>query len=107
MSARYAPVGWNRSKIVYDAVVLGAVAFYLHAYLHLGQAGRPHGSALDMQSLAIRAWGSCALVLLTVAIAIGPLARLDRRFLPLLYNRRHLGVITAVVAAGHAMQALG
>jgi nitrite reductase/ring-hydroxylating ferredoxin subunit/DMSO/TMAO reductase YedYZ heme-binding membrane subunit len=107
MSARYAPVGWNRAKLVYDAVALGAIGLYLHAYLRLGQAGLPQGAALDGQSLAIRAWGSCALLLLTLALAIGPLARLDRRFLPLLYNRRHLGVITAVVAAGHAMQALG
>jgi len=32
-------------------------------------------------------------------LAIGPLARLDRRFLPLLYNRRHLDVAGFLVAA--------
>ena len=36
-------------------------------------------------------------------LAIGPLARLDRRFLPLLYNRRHLGVTMFIVALGHAV----
>jgi nitrite reductase/ring-hydroxylating ferredoxin subunit/DMSO/TMAO reductase YedYZ heme-binding membrane subunit len=37
-----------------------------------------------------------------VILCIGPLARLDRRFLPLLYNRRHFGVVTAFVALSHA-----
>ena len=32
--------------------------------------------------------------MLTIILSIGPLARLDRRFLPLLYNRRHFGVLT-------------
>ena len=44
------------------------------------------------------AFGSCAFVMLTVILSIGPLARLDRRFLPLLYNRRHFGVLTFVIA---------
>jgi len=30
--------------------------------------------------------------LLHIILSIGPLCRLDSRFLPLLYNRRHLGV---------------
>ncbi len=107
MSARHAPVGWNRAKLVYDAVALGATVLYLQAYMGWGHAARLAATPLDQQSLAIRAWGSCAFLLLTVALAIGPLARLDRRFLPLLYNRRHLGVITATVATGHALAVLG
>ena len=39
-----------------------------------------------------RASAPRALLLLHVILCIGPLCRLDRRFLPLLYNRRHLGV---------------
>ena len=39
--------------------------------------------------------------MLTVILAIGPLARLDRRALPLLYNRRHFGVLTFLVALTH------
>jgi nitrite reductase/ring-hydroxylating ferredoxin subunit/DMSO/TMAO reductase YedYZ heme-binding membrane subunit len=50
----------------------------------------------------IRAFGSCAFLMLTAILSIGPLARLDRRFLPLLYNRRHFGVLTFFVAALHA-----
>lgn len=107
MSVRYVPVGWNRTKIAYDLAVVAAVAIYLAAYLWFGAAGRAPEAALDPQTQAIRAWGSCAFLLLSVTLAIGPLARLDRRFLPLLYNRRHLGVITATVATGHALQVLG
>ena len=40
--------------------------------------------------------------MLTIILSIGPLARLDRRFLPLLYNRRHFGVLTFFVALLHA-----
>src|SRR5204863_719640 len=54
-----------------------------------------------------RAFGACAYVMLHVVLCIGPLARLDRRFLPLLYNRRHLGVLTFVVALTHGMLAVG
>ena len=49
-----------------------------------------------------RAFGSCAFLMLSTILAIGPLARIDRRFLPLLYNRRHFGVMTAFVALTHA-----
>jgi nitrite reductase/ring-hydroxylating ferredoxin subunit len=38
-----------------------------------------------------------------VILSIGPLARLDPRFLPLLYNRRHLGVTMFVLALAHAV----
>jgi nitrite reductase/ring-hydroxylating ferredoxin subunit/DMSO/TMAO reductase YedYZ heme-binding membrane subunit len=52
------------------------------------------------------AFGTCAFLLLTLILCIGPLARLDRRFLPLLYNRRHFGVLTCAVALTHASAAL-
>jgi nitrite reductase/ring-hydroxylating ferredoxin subunit/DMSO/TMAO reductase YedYZ heme-binding membrane subunit len=51
--------------------------------------------------IGIDAFGSCAFLMLTIILAIGPLTRLDRRFLPLLYNRRHFGVLTFLVAATH------
>ena len=51
--------------------------------------------------IGIRAFGTCAFVMLTAILWIGPLARLDRRFLPLLYNRRHFGVLTFLVALVH------
>jgi DMSO/TMAO reductase YedYZ heme-binding membrane subunit len=39
--------------------------------------------------------------MLTVILSIGPLTRLDRRFLPLLYDRRHLGVLTFLIVCVH------
>ena len=99
MSHGYVPVGWTTSKKLYDAVLLLGVGMYLAAFVHFG--------AGDDQALRIKALGSCAFVLLTLVLAIGPLARLDKRFLPLLYNRRHAGVITCALAAGHAVAVLG
>jgi nitrite reductase/ring-hydroxylating ferredoxin subunit/DMSO/TMAO reductase YedYZ heme-binding membrane subunit len=107
MSHRYLPVGWTRSKLVYDAVLLGAVAAYILGYMQVGPALQSVTLPLDGARLGMQAYGSCALLLLTFALCIGPLARLDPRFLPLLYNRRHLGVITFAVALGHALQVLG
>jgi nitrite reductase/ring-hydroxylating ferredoxin subunit/DMSO/TMAO reductase YedYZ heme-binding membrane subunit len=107
MSARHVPVGWTRAKLAYDAVLLGAVALYILAYMRLGPMLQQVTQPLDGSRLGMQAYGSCAFLLLTVALCIGPLARLDRRFLPLLYNRRHLGVVTFGVALGHAFQVLG
>jgi nitrite reductase/ring-hydroxylating ferredoxin subunit/DMSO/TMAO reductase YedYZ heme-binding membrane subunit len=36
-----------------------------------------------------------------VILCIGPLCRLDKRFLPILYNRRHLGVTMFLLALAH------
>lgn len=107
MSVHYKAIGWTRSKVIYDAVLLAGIALYLFGFFYAANALRPAQTALDAQSLDIRAYGSCAFLLLTLVLAIGPLARLDRRFLPLLYNRRHFGVITCVVAAIHLYSVLG
>lgn len=106
MSVSYRPVGWTRSKIIYDAVLIAGIGIYLAAFMRFAPKARPAGTLLDDQSLAIKAYGTCAFLLLTLVLMIGPLARLDARFLPLLYNRRHFGVITCTVAAAHAMAVL-
>jgi nitrite reductase/ring-hydroxylating ferredoxin subunit/DMSO/TMAO reductase YedYZ heme-binding membrane subunit len=106
VSARYLPVGWTRTKLAYDAVLVAAIALYILAYTRLAPMLGDPGRSLDEPTLLMRAQGSCAFLLLTAALAIGPLARLDRRFLPLLYNRRHLGVLTCVVAVSHVISVL-
>ncbi|MDH4439246.1 MAG: ferric reductase-like transmembrane domain-containing protein [Rhizobium sp.] len=103
MSTAYKPVGWNRNKLIYDAILLCGVVAYILLYLKLAPSLSPSVRAVDMPILRMRAFGSLAFLLLTVVLAIGPLARLDPRFLPLLYNRRHFGVMTAAVAFTHAM----
>ncbi len=105
MSVTYVPVQWNRNKWVYDAVLLAVIAIYIAVFLRLGtpEVTRP----IDGAILRMRAFGTCAFFLLTAILCIGPLARLDRRFLPLLYNRRHFGVLTAAVAWTHATYVYG
>jgi nitrite reductase/ring-hydroxylating ferredoxin subunit/DMSO/TMAO reductase YedYZ heme-binding membrane subunit len=102
----YKAVTWNRNKLIYDAVAIAAVVVYLQIYVHFGAMPGRDGIAPDSATLSMKAFGSCAFLLLSGVLAIGPLARLDRRFLPLLYNRRHLGVLTCTVAAGHASSVL-
>jgi nitrite reductase/ring-hydroxylating ferredoxin subunit/DMSO/TMAO reductase YedYZ heme-binding membrane subunit len=99
VSVRYQAVLWNRQKRIYDAVLAAGVAAYLAAFVGVARALHPHATA---ETLVIRAFGTAAFVLLHVILSIGPLARLDARFLPLLYNRRHLGVTMFLLAAAHA-----
>ncbi len=106
MSVRYIPVTWTRSKMLYDAVLVAGVVLFLWAFDTAAQRAGALTVPTDYGSLVIRVYGSCAFVLLTLVLAIGPLARLDRRFLPLLYNRRHFGVVTCVVAVTHAYTVL-
>lgn len=101
MSVSYVAVQWSRHKRVYDAVIAAAILIYLSLFIGIGKTLYSGGRTISDEILVIRALGSCAFVLLHVILCIGPLARLDRRFLPLLYNRRHLGVATFVVALAH------
>lgn len=103
MSVAYTPVQWTRAKWVYDAVLVAFVVTYVALFLTLGQAAAPQTRPVDGAILNARALGTCAFFMLSAILAIGPAARLDRRFLPLLYNRRHFGVLTAFVALGHVM----
>jgi nitrite reductase/ring-hydroxylating ferredoxin subunit len=106
MSHSYKPVQWNRNKLIYDAFLITGVVAYLLLFIHLAPLLSRSVASVNAPIFRMRAFGSCAFLLLTIVLAIGPLARIDRRFLPLLYNRRHFGVITAVVATTHAMQVL-
>jgi len=98
MSVSYQAIGWNRTKKIYDAVLVGGLALYLGVFVGAGALVHPNATA---ETLLIRGLGTAALLLLHVILAIGPLCRLDRRFLPLLYNRRHLGVTMFVLALAH------
>jgi len=107
MSVKYIPVQWSKNKYVYDAVLLVCVAAYILIFLRLGAPAARTTLPVDEQILRMRAFGTCAFLMLTVILCIGPLARLDRRLLPLLYNRRHFGVLTSIVALNHAMYVFG
>jgi nitrite reductase/ring-hydroxylating ferredoxin subunit/DMSO/TMAO reductase YedYZ heme-binding membrane subunit len=107
MSVKYVPVQWNKNKWLYDAVLIALVVAYIIIFIRIGTPAADLDRALNNATLRMRAFGTCALWMLTVILCIGPLARLDKRFLPVLYNRRHFGVLTSLVAFTHATYVLG
>lgn len=107
MSTTYVTVQWSRKKIIYDAVILVGVLAYVALYKVVTGAVLTGAEAVTGAILEMRAWGSCAFLMISFILMIGPLARLDRRFLPILYNRRHLGVALFFVALMHAKSVTG
>lgn len=105
MSTSYTTVQWNRHKRVYDTVLVGGIAAYLVAFIGVSVVIRGNAGP-DPMVLLIRAMGTCGLVMLHLVLCIGPLCRLDRRFLPFLYNRRHFGVATFLVGTVHTVLVL-
>jgi len=99
MSHNFIPVQWNKQKINYDLILIVGVVAFLACFIGFGLKT----NSADLAILIIRGLGTCAIVLLHLILAIGPLARLSDRFKPLLYNRRHFGVIMALIALGHAV----
>jgi nitrite reductase/ring-hydroxylating ferredoxin subunit/DMSO/TMAO reductase YedYZ heme-binding membrane subunit len=98
MSVQYHAIGWNRQKRIYDGIVAGSVLVYLGLFVGVGSLVHPNATA---ETLLIRGFGTGAFLLLNVILSIGPLCRLNRRFHPLLYNRRHLGVTMFLLALVH------
>lgn len=100
MSSSYRGVLWNRQKRIYDAVLWSIIILYIALFAFLNYRFDPK---ITPETLFIRSTGTLALLMLHVILSIGPLARIDKRFLILLYNRRHLGVSMFVVAALHGI----
>ena len=100
MSVAYKSIQWNRQKLIYDAILLGTVGLYIYIFLTVASKT---GTSLDFRGIRIRAYGSAAFILLNVILSIGPLTRLDKRFYPLLFNRRHMGVTMFFLALIHAI----
>ncbi len=100
MSVNYAGILWNRQKRIYDIILFVFVLSYLGLYIGFSSI---YNSELTAETLIIRATATLALLLLHIILIIGPLARLNTRFLPLLYNRRHLGVTMFLIALIHGI----
>ena len=103
MAIAYQAVQWNRQKRIYDTVLAVGVGSYLAMFI--GVTKLLHPEVTD-EILLMRATASAAFILLHVILCVGPLCRLNRRFLPLLYNRRHAGVTMASLALIHAALAV-
>ena len=100
MSASYGSVGWNRTKKLYDAAIAAGLAGYLMLFVGVGSVAHPDAT---IETLTIRALATAAFLMLHLILTIGPLCRLSPKLLPLLYNRRHLGVTMFLVALAHAV----
>lgn len=98
MAHSYQAIGWNPAKRRYDRALVAGILLGLVAFGGTTAALEPDATA---ETLLIRSFGLVAFVLLHVILSIGPLCRLDSRFLPLLYNRRHLGVAMFFCALAH------
>ena len=98
MGVEYVSVQWNRQKRIYDLVLLSTVGLFLAGFAAVSKIFYPF---VTDEIVLIRAFGSASFILLHVILMIGPLCRLNRRFLPLLYNRRHAGVTMCLLALVH------
>src|SRR5882757_11087891 len=99
MGVQYTSVQWNRQKKFYDFTLVGGVAAFLVVFAMLTKILFPF---ITDEILIIRTFGTAAFFLLHVILCIGPLCRLNPKFLPLLYNRRHAGVTMFLLALIHA-----
>jgi nitrite reductase/ring-hydroxylating ferredoxin subunit/DMSO/TMAO reductase YedYZ heme-binding membrane subunit len=100
MSVGYAAVGWNRQKKLYDWLIFGFCMLYLLVFVMLTAFFNP---GYTFETVLIRSTSTLAVLLLHIILSIGPLARINKKFLPLLYNRRHLGVTMFCIAAVHGV----
>jgi methionine sulfoxide reductase heme-binding subunit len=98
MGASYVAVGWNRQKKMYDWLIAAFCLLYLSLFISLNLI---FNAEVTFETILLRSTSTLAVLLLHVILAIGPLCRLDKRFLPLLYNRRHLGVTMFTFALAH------
>ena len=103
MSAGYKPILWNKFKIQYDLILWGGILLYLSLFIAYNSIFIPQQ---NLNTTLIRAFGTLAILMLHVILFIGPACRLSSKFLPLLYNRRHLGVSMFTIAAVHGILSL-
>lgn len=107
MSVGYTWIQWSHHKRVYDAIMASAAALYVGGFVVVSKLLFASPGELSDEVIVLRALGSCAFVLLHAILLIGPACRLWPRLLPLLSNRRHLGVMTFLIALAHATIAIG
>ena len=98
MGLDYQLVLWNKHKKTYDKIIVFSMLLYIILFTVVTLA---FNSETSLETLVIRAFGSLAIIMLHIILVIGPLARLNSAFLPILYNRRHLGVSMFIASFIH------
>lgn len=99
MSVSYEAILWNKSKKRYDIILWGFILVFLSLSIVTNLYLFP---TINVATLVIRSFGLLSIVLLHIILSIGPLCRINPKLLPLLYNRRHLGVSMFIVVSVHA-----
>jgi hypothetical protein len=84
MAHDYRMVTWTPFKRAFDWVLALGVLTFLAAYVAAAITAQTPGQSFTPVQIALRATGSLAFGLLTLILAIGPLARFSDRFKPLL-----------------------
>jgi DMSO/TMAO reductase YedYZ heme-binding membrane subunit/nitrite reductase/ring-hydroxylating ferredoxin subunit len=100
MGASYVAVGWNRQKKIYDRIIFVFCTLYLTTFIVLTAVFNPD---YTFETVLIRSTSTLALILLHLILSIGPLTRINKKLLPLLYNRRHLGVTMFSIILVHSV----
>lgn len=103
MSANYPAVSWTPFKKKYDLILWLFNFIYLGLFILLHKIIHP---SLNDNTTLIRAFGTLAIIHLHFILWIGPASRFNKHFLPLLYNRRHLGVSMFLISAIHGILSL-
>lgn len=98
MSVKYASVLWNEQKKTYDKILWLGILLCILSYAIFHVVFHPETT---IETVIIRATALTAFLLLHIILIIGPLSRINPLFLPLLYNRRHMGVSMFFIALIH------
>ena len=100
MGVNYLPIIWNKQKKQYDKILWFGIGLLIVFFVGLQFLFH---SKISPETLIIRTSSLVAIVLLHFILIIGPLCRLNDAFLPLLYNRRHMGVSMFLFSAIHGV----
>ncbi|MGB0563928.1 MAG: Rieske 2Fe-2S domain-containing protein [Spirulinaceae cyanobacterium] len=106
MSVAYKSIQWNQQKVIYDLLLAGTLALYVFLFVSTAEWFGGPDIENGLRGVWIRAYGSAAFLLLHVILSIGPLTRLSPKFYPLLFNRRHMGVVMFGLGLHHARRAM-
>lgn len=100
MGVQYVPIIWNKNKKRYDKILWLAIGLMMASLIIIQFLLNPQ---ITPETLIIRTSSIIAFTLLHFILIIGPLCRLNEAYLPLLYNRRHIGVSMFLFAAIHGI----
>lgn len=100
MALHYDFIHWTDYKKKYDYMIVLCILVYSSLFSVFNLIVY---TDITIETLIIRLTGSLAFILLHFILSIGPLSKIQTKFLPLLYNRRHLGVTMFFIALIHGI----